>query len=247
MQTTKKPKGLAKIWREIKRPFRMLRRHKWIGPDQWNIGGEGGQRIWKIYEELVTLDRHQLQDKYPTEWKRIEPVCSFSTGIVLEIGCAIGNITRWLNEMDTIEKIYCVDIFEAPIIALKERGYIKAVPIVCDVIKDDLSQWIKEDYIDTITLCEIIEHFPLCTELDMLQAMKKYIRPRTVKKGAMWGEIVTQGTKYVVSTPIGFMPDPHHCRGFSKKGFIAHLEKYYGTIDSIHYNGIQQTACGWFY
>ncbi len=55
-----------------------------------------------------------------------------------------------------------------------------------------------------------------------------------------------EGTRFVVSTPINFMPDPTHLRGFTKTEFIEHLERYYGTVEEVKYNGIQQVAWGFF-
>jgi len=238
-----KPKGLAKVWREIKRPFR---RHKWVGPDQWE-GTHGDhncefyENLTKFYDDLAILDRCQILQKYPHFIKRVEPVCSFASGIVLEIGCGNGNVTRWMNEVGPIERIYSIDLFEKPIMQLKSRCYSKVIPICCDVTKSNLSQWIVDDKIDTIVLCEVIEHMHQHLENEILESIRSYIHPPVIENN-----IVRSGTKYVVGTPIGFMRDPHHCRGFSKKEFITHLEKYYGTIDSIHYNGVHQTACGWF-
>jgi hypothetical protein len=54
------------------------------------------------------------------------------------------------------------------------------------------------------------------------------------------------GTRFVVSTPIGFMPDPNHCRGFPKRAFISHIKKYYGLIKGIYYGQAQQIAWGYF-
>lgn len=53
-------------------------------------------------------------------------------------------------------------------------------------------------------------------------------------------------SSFVVSTPIGFMPDPAHLRGFKKGDFIKHLEKYYGKVKDIHYTDGQQIAFGYF-
>ena len=228
-------KIVRKIWREVKRPFRKLvgghYAHKWIGPDQWN--GEHSHKSIEIYEELANLDRAQLQEKYSNYWKRIEPVVQFCQGVVLELGCGSGNVTRWINEVDAVEKIYCIDLFEKPISQLKERGYSKAIPICGDITQNDVQEKIKEQNVDTVVLCEIIEHLPQQLENEILKSIRQYVR--------------SQVTKWVVSTPIGFMLNPHHCRGFSKVEFIAHLKKHYGAIDSIHYTEIQQTGCGWFY
>jgi 2-polyprenyl-3-methyl-5-hydroxy-6-metoxy-1,4-benzoquinol methylase len=214
--------------------------HEYIGLDQWE--GAHYEQIVKFYEEWIALDWHQLQVKYPWYVRRIEPVCSFSSGIVLEIGCGMGNVTKWMNEVDAIKKIYAIDLFEKPILQLTSQCYSKVTPICCDVTKSNMSQWIAEGKVDTIVLCEFIEHMPQYLENEILKSIRKYIRTLTIEN-----HVVQSGTKFVVGTPIGFMPDPNHCRGFSKKQFITHLEKHYGIIDSIHYNGIHQTACGWFH
>lgn len=59
--------------------------------------------------------------------------------------------------------------------------------------------------------------------------------------------VVISGTKFIVSTPIGFMPDPNHLRGFSECDLIKHIKKHYGIIDSIYYNNVQQVVCGYLY
>ena len=98
----------------------------------------------------------------------------------------------------------------------------------------------NETIFDTIVLSEVIEHVALDDELNFLKKIKKNI----VRN--QYANDHTCGTKFVVSTPIGFMADPAHCRGFSKRAFIKHVNKYYGKIRGICYTGCQQIAWGHF-
>ena len=99
---------------------------------------------------------------------------------------------------------------------------------------EDISELVfnNENVFDTVLLNEIIEHISLSKETTFLNNIKKNLR---------MGK-----SSFVVSTPIGFMPDPAHLRGFKKGDFIKHLEKYYGKVKDIHYTDGQQIAFGYF-
>jgi len=85
---------------------------------------------------------------------------------------------------------------------------------------------------DTVLICEVIEHIYPDEERKMLNSLRPYIDSKTA---------------FIVSTPIGWMPDPYHVRGFSKRNFKRHLKKYYGTPKEIDlYSGYSQVAFGWF-
>ena len=51
--------------------------------------------------------------------------------------------------------------------------------------------------------------------------------------------------RFVISTPVGFLEDPDHVRGFSKTQFIEHVEGLYGPIETLDYrSGYSQLAVG---
>lgn len=212
----------------------------YLGPDQWT--GEANKVYVNGHKELISLNREETIQKYPAYFKRISPVLDFANGIVLELGCASGNITKFMNEEDSIDKIYAVDLYQMPIEMLKEQNLSKVVPICSNVVNINFGN-IKnfEGYFDTIVLLELIEHISLEDELLTLEKINEYIKPLVIEDN-----IIKSGTKFVISTPIGFMPDPHHCRSFSECELITHIKKHYGIIDSISYNNVQQTVCGYF-
>ncbi|MBN1969068.1 MAG: hypothetical protein JW870_06850 [Candidatus Delongbacteria bacterium] len=54
-------------------------------------------------------------------------------------------------------------------------------------------------------------------------------------------------TAFIISTPIGWLSDPYHVRGLSKRKFEQHLKKYYGAPIEIDYSsGYSQIAFGYF-
>ncbi len=85
---------------------------------------------------------------------------------------------------------------------------------------------------DMVVVCEVIEHLYRDDELSFLNSLRPYI---------------DSNTRFVVSVPTGWMDDPYHVLGFSKRGFKKHLNKFYGNPSEIDYlSGYSQVAWGYF-
>lgn len=217
-----------------------IKKHVYIGTDQWTENGNN-QHV-DSYEEIVKMPIENIEKEFPEFLRRAYPTANFSSGTVLELGCGNGDVTRFICKNPNVKKIYAMDLYDLPLELLEGHHFPKTVPVKGDVSTFDFATLPGFDGIlDTVTLCEIIEHISLKNELKMLENLRNHIRPFGMKRYK-----ITGGTRFVISTPIGFMPDPNHCRGFTKHEFIAHIEKYYGIIEEIHYNHCQQTACGYF-
>ena len=206
----------------------------YLGPDQWALSPRNEKSL-KIYNEITTMCWDDLKANYPVYFERLSHTIPFASGVVFEGGCGCGNITRWLLTKKDVFLIYACDLFSDPLEKMKKFDFYDPNRIKllnCDI---DSVSFADDVMFDTIILSEIIEHIPLEKELSFL----KNIRLGHIKGGK-------EGTKFIISTPLGFMTDPHHLRGFNKIEFIEHLEKYYGSIHDIHYTICQQIAHGYF-
>ena len=210
--------------------------YKYYGSNQWD---ENNTHNMNVYYDLMTLDYMSIKEKYPSYFERLEQTIPCATGHVLEIGCGSGNITRWIVKKEDVFHIVAVDAFQKPLEMLAKTlsKYEKKITTHCST----MGEFVSNQLFDSVMLCEIIEHINQHEEYTFLKNIQnnliKYEAPYTPGYSA---------TRWVVSTPIGFMPDPHHLRGFSKAQFIRHLERNYGVIKGISYNDCQQTAWGYF-
>lgn len=203
-----------------------LFRKKRIDRDQWS---EPNPESMEIYRNMMRMDREALRGEWPEFFHRLEFAVSRSRGTVLEIGCGIGNMTRWLAESPEVERVLAVDGFPSAIEMLREYDLPKTEPLLQKVEAIRLEPGLR---VDTVLCCELIEHLYADEEKAMLRAIRPHVS----------GE-----TRYVVSTPIGFLPDPHHVRGFDKKPFRRHLERHYGPVEEIDYgSGYSQSGFGRF-
>jgi len=197
-----------------------------INRNQW-INKEGSS--WEIYKKMMLWSWGETKSKAPDYFKRLKFTVSKCKGRVLEIGCGIGTMTRWISKSEKVEEIIAIDAFSDAIEELKTYNMpkVKALHMQGENIHfNDTRKF------DTVLLCELIEHMYPDEEKEMLKALKQYIHSETT---------------YIVSTPIGFMSDPHHVRGFPKKQFIKHLRKYYGNPLEVDYSsGYSQIAFGYF-
>ncbi|MHA1131890.1 MAG: class I SAM-dependent methyltransferase [Candidatus Helarchaeota archaeon] len=177
----------------------------------------------------MSYSMEEIKAKAFPYFKRLNFAITYAKGKVLEIGCGIGNLTRWFSQSDKVESIIAIDAFSEAIKRLEQYKLMKVTPFRMNL--QDLT-FSKMQKFDTIVICEVLEHIYLDEELEMLRRLKKYINSNTV---------------FIISTPIGWMVDPFHVRGFSKKKFRVHLKKYYGPILKIDYSsGYSQIAYGIF-
>ncbi|HAV64935.1 MAG TPA: hypothetical protein DCY13_21510, partial [Verrucomicrobiales bacterium] len=108
-----------------------------------------------------------------------------------------------------------------------------ALPKVTAILSS-LDQLVFEEGVmfDTVVICEVIEHIYPGEEEQFLRRLRGHVHG---------------GTRFIVSTPIGWMNDPHHTRGFTESEFMRHLEHHYGPVRKLDYTaGYSQVAVGTF-
>lgn len=211
----------------INRVKRKLRRysqkyfHK-SNRNQWEDAAKnltyGNQMIWTWEETSLTA---------PDYFQRLKFSVENSFGNVLEIGCGIGNMTRWLVENPKVNKVVAIDGFKEATDRLELFNLPKVEVKCCKVDQIELNDEFK---IDTLLICETIEHLFLNEEIAMINKIKHNFN---------------ENARFIISTPIGYLYDPFHFREFSKQKFIKHIEKYYGSILKIDYTShYSQVAFG---
>lgn len=197
-----------------------------IDRNQWS---EEKQDSLQTYHNMMRWSWEETRENAPDYFARLEYSISNAKGRVLEIGAGIGTMTRWLAESHQVKSILATDAFEAPVQELREAGLPKTTAACMKVEEMDLP---AQAQYDTVMICEVLEHIYLDEEKKMLKTLRHHLAPDAI---------------YVISTPIGFMPDPHHVRGFSKKQFYRHLRKHYGPVAEVNYaSGYSQVAWGHF-
>jgi 2-polyprenyl-3-methyl-5-hydroxy-6-metoxy-1,4-benzoquinol methylase len=185
--------------------------------------------VWDEYDDVMLKSWDALEKENPAYARRLRTSVTGASGAVLEIGAGCGNMTRWLDAAHQVTRITAVEAYEAAVAALGRLNLPKVA-----VLQQAVSQLRlpSTERFDTVVACELIEHLYPDEELAMLKA----IRPR-----------LAPSARYVVSTPIGWMPDPFHVRGFTPEAFRSHLEKYYGPVTAIDLSsGYSQVATGLF-
>jgi 2-polyprenyl-3-methyl-5-hydroxy-6-metoxy-1,4-benzoquinol methylase len=197
-----------------------VERNQWLNP-------ESDSR--QIYRRQMVWSWEETREQAPEYFARLRFAVEKAQGRVLEIGCGIGNMTRWLAASPNVESVIAIDAFEE---AIRELEQYKIPKIQALIMSVKALQFPEGTHFDTVMLCEIIEHLYADEEKQMLAELRKY---------------VDDTTRYVVSTPIGWMPDPHHVRGFTKRQFRKHLARHYGPPEEFDYaSGYSQSAFGRF-
>jgi len=193
-----------------------------IDRDQWRSA-----RVWQEYEDVIAKPWAELQRENANYARRIDATVQASTGHVLELGAGCGNMTRWLDASPLVTGIIAVEPFAPALERL--RGLQLRKVVVRDQKVERLTFQSGEQF-NTVLACELIEHLYPDEEKAMLVAIKPYC---------------AAGARYVVSTPVGWMDDPFHVRGFSTDEFRSHLERWYGPVTNIDLSaGYSQVACG---
>ena len=199
-----------------------------------------------LYEQLATLDIEKQEIRHSSEilsnlrnlgwmanfdgfdgyWKRISWTAENCRGKVLEIGCGLGNVTKWIAKNDGVNRIIAVDNQERYIERLRKFSFEKVTPLLIDVnLETDRLK--KFAPFDTVVIAELIEHLTRKQEIQLIESIKPYLQERA---------------QFVISTPIGFMQDPDHVRGFSPFHFDIHIRALYGDIIIKSKNQFQQFA-----
>ncbi|HUT30671.1 MAG TPA: glycosyltransferase [Sedimentisphaerales bacterium] len=155
-------------------------------------------------------------------WRRVSFIAENCKGRVLELGCGCGNITRYISRNPCVTHICAVDAQSAYIDQLRAYSFDKVEAVCADVLTHKFS-----GKFDCAVIAEFIEHVTLAQERQFIRKL---------------GVVIEPGTILIITTPIGFMPDPDHVRGFSTSEFHEHIEQYYGKMVKTADNGIQQFA-----
>lgn len=201
---------------------------KKIDRNQW-VKVEKNVKDWELYNKLISYTWQETQDNFPDYFKGLKYCVEHSWGEVLDIGCGIGTMTKWIVEAKEVKKIIAIDFSQEAIDQLKKYNFKKVYPIRMDLQNLKFEQGQK---FDTLVICEVIEHIYPDEEKRMLSSLKPYIHDNTC---------------YIISTPIYWMDDHSHVRGFSKTEFKKHLNRYYGEPEIIDYSvGYRQIAIGKF-
>lgn len=194
----------------------------------------------QVYKELATLelDNPEIRkDKkiitylnrlgwnvssLESYWERVEFVANNAYGNVLEIGCTTGNVTRYISKNENVKSVLAIDILPEFIDFLKGLNLNKVNACVLNLIPEKL----PIDYkIDCVIITELIEHITTNDEIKILENIQNNL---------------TNKTRFIITTPIGYMVDPAHIRGFSRIACKIHILFLYGNILKISDNGIQQ-------
>jgi 2-polyprenyl-3-methyl-5-hydroxy-6-metoxy-1,4-benzoquinol methylase len=180
---------------------------------------------WRAYEAQLVGDAEEIARRWPDFYARLEPAVVACRGVVLEIGCSLGQMTRWIALEEAVTRVVAVDRDRAALAVLRARGLDKV-----EVVADDAVDVAALGRVDTLVLCEFVEHVTTRDELELLRRYAPALSART---------------RFVISTPVGYLPDPTHVRGFSKTQFIEHVEGLYGPIEALEYrSGYSQVAVG---
>jgi len=180
---------------------------KRIDRNQWQ---SEFQSLIESYRSQMLWTWDETAQQAPAYFQRLKFSVGQARGRVLEIGSGIGNMTRWLADSPEVESILAVDAFPEAINELLTYRLPKVVGRLAAANNLTLG---SEERFNTVMLCEVIEHLYPDEELALLRAISPHLE---------------RDAKYVLSTPVGFMADPHHVRGFSRLEFLQHLDKLYG-------------------
>lgn len=183
------------------------------------------RKAWRGHEAIFCGDADAVRIAAPQFYARLEAAVLACRGTVLEIGCSIGQITRWIAAEDAVKRVFAVDRDRAALAVLRA-----AAPPKTSVYAAEELEPSAVGRVDTLVLCELIEHVTTRDERNLLQ---RYAR------------CLSHETRFVISTPVGFLEDPDHVRGFSKTQFVEHVEGLYGPIETLDYrSGYSQLAVG---
>ncbi len=209
-------------WGVIK--WRIL--NKKIDRNQWDSKQVG---LWLDYRLLMKISWEETAIKYPQYFNRLSFSVSHCHGRVLEIGCGIGTMTRWISENEKVNSINAIDFSREAIEELKTYKIPKVEALVMGAENISFSQG---TLFDTVVLCEVLEHIYPDEEMKMLTSLRPYLHSKT---------------SFIISTPIGWLSDAYHSRGFSQKEIIKHVKKYYGEIVEVDSSaGYSQSVLGHF-
>lgn len=216
LRPTLRPLGLHLSWRLLRRK---------IDRNQWEMQPESAQR----HRQWMEISWEQTARDYPDYFARMSVSVAHTRGRVLELGCGIGNMTRWIAARPEVTGVLAVDGFEQAIRELQARNLRGVEARAMDMHALDFTG----HTFDTVVMCELLEHLYPDEEAALMRAVKPHLAP-----GAGW----------VASVPIGWLEDPHHVRAFSRERFARHMARHYGPVDGRdESSGYSQVAWGRFH
>jgi 2-polyprenyl-3-methyl-5-hydroxy-6-metoxy-1,4-benzoquinol methylase len=212
------------------RPLAIQTRYRLKGAkldrNQW---GSPSPESEQAYRDLMQLGWDELRAHKPDYFARLSVSLAHARGRVLEVGCGIGTMTRWLARQPDVSQVYATDAFEQAVEAVQG---LDLEGVECRRMSaEDMNIEPGREF-DTVMLCELIEHLYADEEAALLKAVRQHLAP---------------GAGYVVSVPIGWLEDPHHVRAFSRRRFARHLRRHYGPVEGVDVSaGYSQVAWGRF-
>lgn len=217
---------LRTSWRpfSLQMQYRILNRR--IDRNQWSDdNGEAMDRV----RDMLDWTWQETREKAPDYFARLDAAVQQTRGRIIEIGAGIGNMTQWIARRDEVEKVLALDAFESAVRELEARRLPK---VEARRIRENALVLPPDVRFDTLVMCELIEHMYPDEEFAMLNEL----RP-----------LAAEGARFVVSTPIGWLEDPFHVRGFSRARFRRHLQRHYGEVEGVdEASGYAQVAWGRF-
>lgn len=197
-----------------------------IDRNQWVHQPESAQR----HRQWMELSWDDTAAAYPDYFARMSVSVGRTRGSVLELGCGMGNMTRWIAGRDEVTEVTAVDGFNEAINELRARNLPKVHAMAAHMTKLQFPAGRK---FDTVVLCELIEHLYPDEEAAMLRAIRPHL---------------AEGAGWVASVPIGWLEDPHHVRAFSRERFSRHMARHYGPVEGRdESSGYSQVAWGRFH
>jgi len=157
-------------------------------------------------------------------WRRVEWVANSCNGRVLEVGAGMGNITKYIARNPTVDSVVAVDLLPRYIDVLKTFELKKVHAYCIDINKNQKELSLKIPF-DCVVLSEVIEHISSKEEIALNKTINK---------------LVAFPVTWVLTTPINYMSDPDHVRGFRTWHFKLRSKLLYGKITSYSHNTIQQ-------
>ncbi|MCC7509249.1 MAG: class I SAM-dependent methyltransferase [Planctomycetes bacterium] len=196
-----------------------------IDRNQWELQPESALR----HRKWMTLSWEETASGHPDYFARLSASVAHVRGRVLELGCGMGNMTRWIAARDEVSEVVAVDGFEQALAELRQRALPK-VDARCMGMHE--LHFEAGERFDTVVACELLEHLYPDEEAALLAAIRPHL---------------AQGAGYVVSVPIGWLEDPHHVRAFSRAKLTRHLARHFGPAEGRdESSGYSQVAWGRF-
>ncbi len=173
---------------------------------------------------MMSLSWEQTAAEYPEYFARLRASVGRTRGVVLELGCGSGNMTRWIAARDEVSRVVAVDAFAQAVSRLQSHNLPKVEVRRADMAKLQLD---PAERFDTLVMCELLEHlYP-----DEERALRAAALP-----------CMADDAGYVISVPNGWLEDPHHVRSFSASALERHAARHYGPVlgrdDSAGYSQV---------